>query len=112
MSASVAESPSALKSTESQVGQQVPARQAKKAWMSASVAGEPSWSKSGEPQAQERSREALGSQGSRMVSRAPSKVGVMSAVLARAGISSKTEPFQRKKASWYGVWTVPDRYRD
>ncbi len=46
MSASVAVSPSLLKSAEPQVGQQLPARQAKKASMSASVAESPSLSKS------------------------------------------------------------------
>src|SRR5690349_3491128 len=50
MSASVAVSPSLLKSALPHVEQQFPARQAKKASMSASVAGEPSPSKSGEPQ--------------------------------------------------------------
>src|SRR4051812_21176535 len=50
MSASVAESPSALKSAESHAGQQLPAMQAKKASMSASVAESPSWLKSAEPQ--------------------------------------------------------------
>src|SRR5947208_2520984 len=50
MSASVATSPSALKSAESQVGQQLPAMHAKKASISASVAVSPSWLKSAEPQ--------------------------------------------------------------
>src|SRR5438128_295753 len=50
MSASVAMSPSPLKSAEPQASQQSPATHAKNASMSASVAASPSWLKSIEPQ--------------------------------------------------------------